>query len=286
MTNFGAFVEIEEGIDGMLHISDLSWTKKIGHPSELLKKGQEVKCVVLAVDEEKMRVSLGLKQLSEDPWLRSIPDNYLPGQIVKGHVTKITNFGVFVELEDDLEGLLHISELADHKVESPQEIVKIGDELEVKILRVDSEDRKIGLSLKRAQWAAEDSPDGSSSEAQIKRRKGGLAGDGGMLGEMGDQYIKNIRDQEGEAAADAAIAAAAAAKAEAAPAEEAPVEEAVAEEAPVEEAAAEEAPVEEAAAEEAPVEEAAAEEAPAEEAAAEEAPAEEAAAEEGEAKDA
>jgi small subunit ribosomal protein S1 len=275
MTNFGAFVEIEEGIDGMLHISDLSWTKKIGHPSELLKKGQEVKCVVLAVDEEKMRVSLGLKQLSEDPWLRSIPENYLPGQIVQGHVTKITNFGVFVELEDDLEGLLHISELADHKVESPQEIVKIGDELEVKILRVDSEDRKIGLSLKRAQWAAEDAPEGSTPDAQVKRRKGGLAGAGGMLGEMGDQYIKNIREQE--AAAEGA--AAEEAPAEEAAAEEAPVEAAAAEEAPAEEAVAEEAPVEEAAAEEAPVEEAVAEEAPIEEAAAEEAPAEEAAAE-------
>ena len=294
MTNFGAFVEIEEGIDGMLHISDLSWTKKIGHPSELLKKGQEVKCVVLAVDEEKMRVSLGLKQLSEDPWLRSIPENYLPGQIVQGHVTKITNFGVFVELEDDLEGLLHISELADHKVESPQEIVKIGDELEVKILRVDSEDRKIGLSLKRAQWAAEDAPEGSVSDAQIKRRKGGLAGEGGMLGEMGDQYIKNIREREDEgpaaeeapaekAAAEEAPtekAAAEEAPAEEAAAEEAPAEKAAAEEAPAEKAAAEEAPAEEAAAEEAPVEEAAAEEAPAEEAAAEEAPAEEAAAEE------
>jgi small subunit ribosomal protein S1 len=265
MTNFGAFVEIEEGIDGMLHISDLSWTKKIGHPSELLKKGEEVKCVVLAVDEEKMRVSLGLKQLTEDPWLRSIPDNYLPGQIVQGHVTKITNFGVFVELEDNLEGLLHISELADHKVESPQEIVKIGDELEVKILRVDSEDRKIGLSLKRAQWAAEDAPEGGASEAQIKRRKGGLAGEGGMLGEMGDQYIKNIREQEGEDAE-----AAEAAPAEEAAAEEAPAEEAAAEEVPAEEVAAEEAPAEEAAAEEA-----AAEEAPAEEVAAEEAPADE-----------
>ncbi|MBT3201589.1 MAG: 30S ribosomal protein S1 [Phycisphaerales bacterium] len=245
MTNFGAFVEIEEGIDGMLHISDLSWTKKIGHPSELLKKGQEVKCVVLAVDEEKMRVSLGLKQLTEDPWLRSIPDNYLPGQIVQGHVTKITNFGVFVELEEDLEGLLHISELADHKVDSPQEIVKIGDELEVKILRVDSEDRKIGLSLKRAQWAAEDAPEGSTPDTPVKRRKGGLAGDGGMLGEMGDQYIQNIRERDGEAA----------------PAEEAKAEEAVAEEAPAEEAV-----VEEAATEEAPAEEAAVEEAPADDA--------------------
>src|SRR5690554_2178808 len=112
MTNYGAFVEIEEGIDGLLHVSDLSWTRKVGHPSEVLKKGQELQCVVLAVDEDKMRVALGLKQLTEDPWLRHIPDHYLPGQIVCGKVTKITNFGVFVELEEELEGLLHVSELA------------------------------------------------------------------------------------------------------------------------------------------------------------------------------
>ena len=99
MTNYGAFVEIEEGIDGLLHVTDLSWTTKVGHPSEMLKKGQEVQCVVLAVDQEKKRIALGLKQLTEDPWLRQIPEHYLPGQIVKGKVTKITNFGVFVELE-------------------------------------------------------------------------------------------------------------------------------------------------------------------------------------------
>ena len=193
MTNFGAFVEIEEGIDGLLHVSDLSWTRKIGHPSEVLKKGQQLQCVVLAVDEEKMRVALGLKQLSEDPWLRQIPSHYLPGQIVKGKVTKITNFGVFVELEEELEGLLHVSELADHKVENPKDVVKVGDEIEVKILRVDVEDRKIGLSLKRAQWAAED---GGDAGADGVKRRGGLEGDGGLLGEMADTIIKTIRDQE------------------------------------------------------------------------------------------
>ncbi len=180
MTNYGAFVEIEEGIDGLLHVSDLSWTKKVGHPSELLKKGQELQCVVLAVDEEKMRVALGLKQLTEDPWLRQIPEHYLPGQIVKGKVTKITNFGVFVELEEDLEGLLHVSELADHKVENPKEVVKVGDEVEVKILRVDADDRKIGLSLKRAQWAAEDSGTEDYRGPEPVKRRGGLEGQGGL----------------------------------------------------------------------------------------------------------
>ncbi|MHC4157776.1 MAG: 30S ribosomal protein S1 [Planctomycetota bacterium] len=156
LTNFGAFVEIEPGIDAMIHVSDLSWTKKYIHPSEALKKGQEIKCLVLEVDEERHRVSLGVKQLTEDPWLHAIPDKYIPGQIIKGKVTKLTNFGAFVELEPDLEGLLHISEIADHKIEKPRDIVKLGDEIEVKILRVDTEARKIGLSLRRVQWAAEE----------------------------------------------------------------------------------------------------------------------------------
>jgi small subunit ribosomal protein S1 len=156
MTNFGAFVEIEPGIDGMIHISDLSWTRKYGHPSEALQKGQEIKCVVLEVNEEKRRVSLGMKQMTEDPWIRAIPDKYIPGHIIKGKVAKLTNFGAFVELEPDLEGLLHISELADHKVDKPQDVVQPGDEIEIKILKVDAEARKIGLSLRRVQWAAED----------------------------------------------------------------------------------------------------------------------------------
>jgi len=156
LTNFGAFVEIEKGIDGMIHISDMSWTKKYSHPSEALQKGEEVKCVVLEVDEEKRRISLGMKQMSEDPWTHAIPEKYIPGQIIKGTVTKLTNFGAFVELEPGLEGLLHISELADHKIEKTQDIVKLGEKIEVKILRVDTEARKIGLSLRRVQWAAEE----------------------------------------------------------------------------------------------------------------------------------
>ena len=156
MTNFGAFVEIEPGIDGMIHISDLSWTRKHSHPAEALQKGQDVKCIVLEVNEEKRRISLGIKQMTEDPWIRAIPEKYIPGHIIKGKVAKITNFGAFVELEKDLEGLLHISELADHKVDKPQDVVKVGDEIEVKILKVDTDARKIGLSLRRVQWAAEE----------------------------------------------------------------------------------------------------------------------------------
>jgi predicted RNA-binding protein with RPS1 domain len=140
----------------MVHISDLSWTRTHSHPGEALQKGQEVKCVVLEVNVEKRRVSLGIKQITEDPWIRAIPDKYIPGHIIKGKVAKLTNFGAFVELEPDLEGLLHISELADHKIDKPQDIVKVGDEVEVKILKVDTDARKIGLSLRRVQWAAEE----------------------------------------------------------------------------------------------------------------------------------
>jgi small subunit ribosomal protein S1 len=150
-------------------VSDISWTKKVTHPNEVFKKGDKVKCVVLDVDQEKQRVALGLKQLTEDPWLHAIPDAYKPGMVVRGKVTKITNFGVFVELENDLEGLLHISELADHKVENPQDVVKPGEEVDVKILRVDIDDRKIGLSLKRAQWG--DTDRGQSTEGEEKPEK-------------------------------------------------------------------------------------------------------------------
>ena len=132
LTNYGAFVEIEEGIDGLLHVSDMSWTRKIGHPNEVLEKGQTVSCQVLSVDQERKRIALGLKQLRQDPWETDIPDRYRPGDVVTGKVTKLTNFGVFVELEPGLEGLLHISELADHKVDSPEEVVNVGDDIEVK----------------------------------------------------------------------------------------------------------------------------------------------------------
>ncbi|MHC5074228.1 MAG: 30S ribosomal protein S1 [Planctomycetota bacterium] len=165
-TNYGAFVEIEPGIDGMIHISDLSWTKKYSHPSEALQKGEQTKCVVLDIDVEKQHISLGIKQMTEDPWKQAIPQKYIPGHIIKGKVTKITNFGAFVELESDLEGLLHISELADHKIDKPQDIVKEGDEIEVKILKVDMEARKIGLSLRRAQWAAEDEAAEAAKQSQ------------------------------------------------------------------------------------------------------------------------
>jgi small subunit ribosomal protein S1 len=195
LTNYGAFIEIEEGIDGLLHISDMSWTRKIGHPNEVLEKGQRVSCQVLNVDQDRKRIALGLKQLRQDPWETDIPGRYEPGDVVKGKVTKLTNFGVFVELEPGLEGLLHISELADHKVDSPEEVVNVGDEIEVKVLRVDRGERKIGLSRKKATWSRGDEEEGEEPESpqsrpaaggrpEGKELKGGLGG-GGPLFSLG-----------------------------------------------------------------------------------------------------
>jgi small subunit ribosomal protein S1 len=169
LTNYGAFIEIEEGIDGLLHVSDMSWTRKISHPNEVVEKGMQLKCRVLSVDQDRRRIALGMKQLDEDPWANDIPGKYQPGQIVRGPVTKITNFGVFVGLEDGLEGLLHISELADHKIEKPQDVVQPDQEVEVKILKVDTEARKIGLSLRRVQWAAEDHAEAGSQPEPIHK---------------------------------------------------------------------------------------------------------------------
>ena len=194
LTNYGAFIEIEEGIDGLLHISDMSWVRKIGHPNEMLEKGQRVSCQVLNVDQDRKRIALGLKQLKQDPWETDIPDRYHPNDVVVGKVTKLTNFGVFVELEPGLEGLLHISELADHKVDSPEEVVNVGDDVEVKILRVDRGERKIGLSRKKASVGDEDgeegetpSEDGEASSKPAKPElKGGLGGGGPLFSLGGD----------------------------------------------------------------------------------------------------
>lgn len=188
LTNYGAFVELEEGVDGLLHISDMSWVRKITHPSEVVRKNEEIECVVISVDKKNRRIALGLKQMTEDPWVSRIPSKYHTGDRVVGKVTKITNFGVFVSLEDDLEGLLHISELANHKVENPEDVVKVGDEIEVVVLRVDVADRKIGLSRKRAESneevPAEEEPASTSTVRQNfkpSELKGGTNNDSGPL---------------------------------------------------------------------------------------------------------
>src|SRR5947209_1242224 len=184
LTNYGAFIEIEEGIDGLLHVSDMSWVRKVSHPSEVVSKGDKVTCVVLNVDQERKRVALGLKQMASDPWEGDIPGRYHPGDVKKGKVTKLTNFGVFVKLEPGLEGLLHISELADHKVDSPEEVVKVGDEVEVKVLRVEPKDRKIGLSRKNLYGGVdEETEQPAEDEAGRPQRelRGGTGSGGGQL---------------------------------------------------------------------------------------------------------
>src|SRR5262249_34028963 len=142
------------GIDGLLHVSDMSWVRKVAHPREVVAKGDKVTCVVLNVDRERKRIALGLKQMNNDPWEGDIPGRYRPGDVKRGKVTRLTNFGVFVELEPGLEGLLHISELAEGGAEGAEDAVKVGDEVEVKVLRVDAADRKIGLSRRRLNEAA------------------------------------------------------------------------------------------------------------------------------------
>ncbi len=149
LTNYGAFIEIEEGIDGLLHVSDMSWTRKVNHPSEMVKRGEKVKSVILSVDQEKKRVALGLKQLYEDPWESDIPSRYKEDDIVEGKVAKLASFGAFVELEKDLEGLLHVSEMSNKKVASPEEAVSVGQKIHVQVIKVDGENRKIGLSMRR-----------------------------------------------------------------------------------------------------------------------------------------
>jgi small subunit ribosomal protein S1 len=144
LTNYGAFIEIEPGIDGLLHVTDVSWTRKVGHPNEVMKKGDEIECVVLSVDTEKHRIALGKKQMTEDPWDRIIPEKFGAGALATGTVTKVTNFGVFVELDEGLEGLLHISELPEKTAEG---FPKAGDPIKVRVIKLDAAERKIGLTL-------------------------------------------------------------------------------------------------------------------------------------------
>jgi len=147
ITDFGVFIGVDEGIDGMVHISDFSWTKRINHPSEVFQKGDKVRAVILGVDIENERVSLGIKQLEADPWA-NIEDKYKIGSQYDVKVTKTTDFGVFVELESDIEGLIHISELSVKRVDNPEEVVKVGDSIRAEVITIDQDSRKIGLSAK------------------------------------------------------------------------------------------------------------------------------------------
>lgn len=154
MTAYGAFVELEEGIDGMVHVSDLSWTKKINHPSEILKKGDEVDAVVIDIDKANQRISLGVKQLETDPW-KEIEGKYKVGDVVKGTVSKIANFGAFIELPGDIDGLVHISQISEDRVEKVKDVLKPGQEVEARVIKIDKTERRLGLSIKATGYSDE-----------------------------------------------------------------------------------------------------------------------------------
>jgi small subunit ribosomal protein S1 len=154
LTAYGAFVELEEGIDGMIHVSDMSWTRKINHPSEFLKKNDEIEAIVLAIDKANQRVSLGIKQTEGDPW-SAIDDRFKVGDLVKGTVAKIASFGAFVSLEGDIDGLIHISQLSEDHVEKVKDVIKVGDEIEARVIKVDKVERRIGLSIKAVGYSEE-----------------------------------------------------------------------------------------------------------------------------------
>jgi small subunit ribosomal protein S1 len=154
MTAYGAFVELEEGIDGMVHVSDLSWTKKVNHPSEVLKKGDEVDAVVIDIDKANQRISLGIKQLETDPW-KEIEGKFKVGDLVKGTVSKIANFGAFVELPGNIDGLVHISQISEDRVEKVKDVLKPGQEVEARVIKIDKTERRLGLSIKATNYSEE-----------------------------------------------------------------------------------------------------------------------------------
>lgn len=154
-TTYGAFVEIEEGVDGMVHVSDMSWTRKVNHPSEVLEKGDEVTTVVLEIDSMNQRISLGLKQAQEDPWM-DIAKRYPVGTRVNGKVTKVSSFGAFVEIEEGVDGLIHISQISDEHVEKVKDVLNVGDEIEARVVKVDAAEHRIGLSVKAAKVSDEE----------------------------------------------------------------------------------------------------------------------------------
>lgn len=154
LTAYGAFVELEDGIDGMIHVSDMSWTRKINHPSELLKKGDEIEAQVIDIDKVNQRISLGLKQLAEDPW-KNIESLFKIGDMVTGKVTKITSFGAFVQLQHEIDGLVHISQISEERVEKVKDALKVGQEVTARVIKVDGTERRVGLSIKAANYTME-----------------------------------------------------------------------------------------------------------------------------------
>jgi small subunit ribosomal protein S1 len=254
ITDFGIFIGIEEGIDGLIHVSDLSWTERIKHPTEKFAKGDTIQAAVLKIDRENERFSLGIKQLEPDPWQAAL-ENYPGSAIVEGTITNVTDFGIFVQLEKGVEGLVHVSEISKEKITTPVGMYNVGDKLQVKVINVSSKDRKIGLSIK----ALDTSGDKDTVQDYKKKQTAGPS----TIGDLLKTEMKSKADTE-EPAAEAAAEEAPEEEIAAEAAEEEPAAETVAEE-PAAEAAAEEAPEEEIAAE-------AAEEEPAAEAAEKKAP--------------
>jgi small subunit ribosomal protein S1 len=201
-TAYGAFVELEEGIDGMIHVSDMSWTRKINHPSECLQKGQEVEAVVLDVNPKEQRISLGLKQAQTDPWTE-IATKYPVGMVVKGKVSKVASFGAFVELEDGVDGLVHISQISDQRVEKVKDALNVGDEVEARVVKVDRAERRIGLSI-RAMTMSEDELRALEAEAAgtapepVDAKTAGSDMLGGLSAAF-DNAFANVEWQPGEA---------------------------------------------------------------------------------------
>jgi small subunit ribosomal protein S1 len=171
LTDFGAFIELEPGVDGLLHISDMSWTRNVGHPSEILKKGQEIETQILNLDRENKRISLGLKQIQPDPWT-TVQQRFPMGSRVTGKVVRLTDFGAFVELEPGVDGLLHISQMSNRPIGRPDELVSVGDELTLLVIRVDANERRIGLSLKELAHAIEPPKEMESERGGGRRGQG------------------------------------------------------------------------------------------------------------------
>ncbi len=199
-TAYGAFVELEEGIDGMIHVSDMSWTRKINHPSECLQKGEEVEAVVLDVNAKEQRISLGLKQAQTDPWAE-IATKYPVGMVVKGKVSKIASFGAFIELEDGVDGLVHISQISDQRVEKVKDALEVGQEVEARVVKVDRGERRIGLSI-RAMSMTEDEVKALEAEAAgepvapVSAKSAGSENLGGLSAAF-DNAFANVEWQPG-----------------------------------------------------------------------------------------
>lgn len=187
MTTYGAFVELEEGIDGMVHVSDMSWTRKINHPSEMLKKGDEVDAIVLDVDPSQQRISLGMKQLATDPWT-DIDSFFRIGDVVPGVISKITTFGAFIELKDGIDGLVHISQIQEERVDKIKDVLKPGQEVQARVIKIDREQRRIGLSIKAANYSAEQLAQETATYEQFSKSTG--ASDMTNLGDIFDEASK------------------------------------------------------------------------------------------------